>query len=209
MTDRKPAPVFGPTAPSRLALMGIRMIDGPDGAKPNEGTTPPWGDEFDAARAWQTIVTLREEVKSLKVATVEAQEAQSAAESERDEFKAKAEDADAKIAAATEEHTKALSAAQRELYVERAVRKYGIDEDLVEFLVGDDEDAINAKAERLSKVGQPSAPKGAEADKGDKGGDPDPKPTVRPEPALIPGQGGEPAKPFDAAAIAQAARANR
>lgn len=32
----------------------------------NENTTPPWGDDFDAQRAWTTIQAQREEIKGLK-----------------------------------------------------------------------------------------------------------------------------------------------
>lgn len=172
-----------------------------DNKPADAASTPPWGDEFDAQRAWDTITALRGEVKTLKGAVANAEEERDSAFSERDAAKAIADEAEAKITAATEEHGKALTAAQRDLYIERAVRKFGLDEDLVDFITGDDEESILAKAERLSKVGTPPAPSS----------DPDPtaNPAVKPEPALLPGHGGAAPEPFDPAAVAAAARANR
>lgn len=176
-----------------------------DNEKPaDDTTTPPWGDDFDPARAWQTIVALRGEVKGLKGELLTAS-------TERDEAVTRATEAETKVSGLEEDHGKALTAAQRDLYLERAIRKHGIDEDLAEFLTGADEESILKQAERLASLGKP-ADKGndKDGDKGDKPAeDPKPNPATRPAAALLPGHGADPAEPVDAAKLAAEIRATR
>ncbi|WIC90155.1 scaffolding protein [Arthrobacter phage VroomVroom] len=179
-------------------------------------STPPWGDDFNAERAWSLITNLREEKATLK--------------SERDAFKVERDenarklqesatgdkDADEKIKDAIERAAKA----EKELYVERALRKFPDIADYAEFLSGDDEEAILAKAEKLASIGKP---KDADADKdadvsretdADKDADADTdgheNPGAglpgKPTPSLSPGHGGDETPAFDPVAIAKAAR---
>lgn len=164
----------------------------PDPA-PDAGSTPPWGDNFDAAKAWTLIQNLRTDKETLKGAneTLTA-------------------DLQARDATITELETRATTAeteaktTKRELLVEKALRKHPVDDDYLEFLSGDTEEEIFSKAERLSKLGKPK-----EEPKGDPDPAADPKPDPlagRPTPTLTPGHGGEAAPPFDPAAIAKKAR---
>lgn len=54
-----PAPTGTPPATGAPAI-------GAPAATGEPATPPPWGDNFDASRAWHTITTLRDEVKGLK-----------------------------------------------------------------------------------------------------------------------------------------------
>jgi hypothetical protein len=162
-------------------------------------TTPPWGDNFDAERAWTLVQNLRAELTTEKDKTKTERQAREAAERSLQEA-----DPEGKI---TEAETRA-KAAERELYVERALRKHEIDEDLVEFLSGDTEEEILTKAERLSKLGKPKDDKGKDGDKDKDGQGETPKvdATGRPVPNLVPGHGGDESAPFDADAIVKSVR---
>ncbi len=155
-------------------------------------STPPWGDKenFDEERAWRLIQNLRAE--------------RDEARQERDELKAEkaaAEDAKKteaeKAAEAARKAQERAEKAERDLYVERAMRRHEIPEDLAEFVSGKSEEEINERAERLAKRikgEKPDSKKEKDADDG------------RPAPALTPGHGGDAPEPFDAHAIALAAR---
>lgn len=177
-------------------------------------STPPWGSDenFDAARAWTLISNLRDEVGTIKA--------------ERDSLKASADeraaaeqtDAERAAARATQAEERA-KAAERALWTERALRKHPLPEglsdeeeaDFVAFLSGETPEEIERKAARLAAL------RGAEktADEGTPSGDqPGQAPAEipgRPQPHLTPtpGHGGTQPEPFDAAAIAKAARARR
>lgn len=171
----------------------------------------PWGDDFDADRAWALVQNLRTEKEALKT--------------ERDTLKAdlqasstaKGDSADA-IAAAE----KRAKDAEKALYVERALRKHPTLEDFAEFLTGDSEEEILQKAERLASIGAKSdeepgdahensgeqesteqiAPDAQDGDQDDENEGLPGKPT----PDLKPGHGGETPPVFDPVAIAQSAR---
>jgi hypothetical protein len=167
----------------------------------NASTTPPWGEDFDPARAWQTITNLRSiekqheatiasittERDALLAAKVQAEDAQKAAEQQHADALTKAE--------------QIAKDAQRGLWIERARREHDLDEDLLDFLTGDTEEELLAKAERLAGRGKPK-----------KTEDPEPEPNAAAskstEPALspAPGHGGEPSEAVDHAAIAAASR---
>lgn len=155
--------------------------------------TPPWGDDFDAQRAWSLVTSLRAEIAEEKTAHGQTKAERDRLATERDDLtteKTAAEEAAAEAATALTAATEATTAAQRDLWVERAVRMHGIDEDLVDFLTGDDEETILAKAERLAGRNKPA----------------DKLPGL-PVPALIPGHSGDSPGPFDADSVVDYARA--
>lgn len=179
-----------------------------DATSTDTTSTPPWGDDFDAAKAWTLIQNLRTEKATLQ--------------SDRDEWKGKAQaaesstgDQDGKIRAAEERAT----TAEKALWVERALRKHK-DADLddyVDFLEGATEEEVLAKADRLASIGgkkeaddkkaadEAEGDKPKADDKGDKDAEDDGLPG-RPSPSLKPGHGGDAPAPFDPAAIAKQAR---
>lgn len=179
-----------------------------------KGSTPPWGDDFNAERAWNLVQNLRAEKDSLKdkLATAE-QKAQAAEAGESDalkELRTRAEAAEARAKDA--EHALTLS---------KVLKDFPALEGFEDLLTGDDEAAIRSKAERLAAIGkkpEEAAPKdGAQEEQKDDNDNPDgqapdgeqtsslPK---KPEAdlSLTPGHGGEEKVPFDPAAIALAAR---
>ena len=162
----------------------------------------PWGDDFDEAKAWTLVQNLRGDKSTLQADLATARQALTEAETK---------------ATAGETEKDRADKAERALWTERALRKHPtVSDDFVDFLSGDTEEEILAKAERLSKVGQPKAP--AEAPKPDADAKPDgePKPDAdakpelpgkpKPDLTLTPGHGGYVAEPFDPAAIAAKAR---
>lgn len=120
--------------------------EAPSTGDPQESETPPWGDDFDPARAWKTIQTLRESEKELKRLKAE----QERAEKERED----AEKTEIERLSEERDRLKAeLAARDREALVAKVAKDHGIPEDLVEFLTADTEEALVAQAERLgSKV---------------------------------------------------------
>ncbi len=174
--------------------------------------TPPWGsdDEFDAAKAWALIQGLRTDKAKLTDSLGEVTTARDALQSQVDEA-ANAGKSDADKAKADADKVAAdLTAARRELYIERALRKHEVPEELAEFLTGDDEESILAKAAKLAGLGKPAdadadakaAADKAAADAAAAAADT----SKRPTPSLTPGHGGDDPAPFDADAIAAAIR---
>lgn len=168
---------------------------------------PPWGDDFDPARAWQTICHLRDEVRAAKAAAAEA--AERAAEAPEEAAPdGNPGDAPSGPEEGTDDATKALAdrvaaaerdaaEARRALWVERALRKYDVPDDLHDLVTGDTEEAVTAIAERLAGRTRPTKAPAA-----------DDMPR-RPDAALTPGHGGEAPKPFDPDALAARARRAR
>jgi len=162
--------------------------------------TKPWGDDFDETKAWTLIQNLRADKTRLTESLATERQARETAEEA-----AKSSDTDGKIAAAEKRATDA----ERSLYVERALRKHSIDEDLVDFLTGDTEEEILARAERLAKVSTPKADgekPAADKPDGEEGDKPAPELPERPTPGLTPGHGGTPPEPFDADAVVTSIR---
>jgi len=161
--------------------------------------TKPWGDDFDEAKAWALIQALRTDKKTLQTNLTTERQAR--------------EDAEGKATAGETEKDRA-DKAERALWVERALRKHpAVSDDFVDFLSGDTEEEILAKAERLASVGQPKAP--ADASKPDADAKPDePKPEEpakpelpgKPKPDLTPGHGADAPVPFDPDAVVAAIR---
>lgn len=153
----------------------------------------PWGADFDPDRAWKLIQNLRTDLDTIK--------------SERDELKTERQAREDAKKSDQDKLTERLTAteqqfkdAQRALFVERALRKHAIPDELVDFLTGDTEEAITAKAEKLATLGKPAPDANPDAPA------PDADAAGRPTPALTPGHGGDAPVPFDPAAIAKKAR---
>lgn len=164
--------------------------------------------DFDAPRAQALITKLREELKEAKAAT--------AAETEKAQAASKAL---AKAEAAAKEAVERAGKAERDLMVEKAVRKHDLDDDVIEFLTGETAEEIDAKAEKLARFGAKGKKPAAEekADKGDdkpgdddkpEGGKPDGEGDGRPKPNLKPGHGGDAPEPVDTDAIVAKARSS-
>ncbi|GAA2230212.1 hypothetical protein N1031_06905 [Herbiconiux moechotypicola] len=170
----------------------------PDAPKTDEQTqTPPWGDDFDAAKAWNLIQNLRAEKTALQTKVTDVTTERDTLKSERQARENEGKTAEQKAADDLTAAQSATAAARRELYIERALRKHAIPEDLVEFLSGDTEEDILAKAEKLAAV--------KPAEKTDEQQVTPPAPGM-PTPALKPGHGGDAPVEFDPDAIADAAR---
>lgn len=157
----------------------------PEPQTPPEQSTdaPTIEGPFDADRASRTIAALRAEVREVRSALATAQA-----------------DAAASSSAMSAAEERAVTA-ERTLYVERARIAHNLPEDVVEFLTGDTEEEIKAKAERLARLGKATAPQPEPAPV-----EPQPSPVTRPEPALVPGHGLHPPDTFDPRTVAAAAR---
>lgn len=158
----------------------------PPATAPKPEETPPWGDDFDPARAWKTIQTLREKEKRL-------QDFERAQREREDAEKTEAQ----RLADRLAEAESAAKSARTDLLRERALRSFAIPEDLAGFLTGDTEEEIQAKAEALAKYAGAKAP-GAEV-------------PGKPKPRLVPGSGAPDsasADPEDPAALAAKIRAS-
>ncbi|MCZ9884647.1 hypothetical protein [Arthrobacter sp. B2a2-09] len=173
--------------------------------------SPPWGDDFDAERAWTLVQNLRTEKEDLKgeVATLKqkSQELEAGESDGLKELRTRAEAAETRAAKA-----------EHELTLAKVLRDFPALEGFEDLLTGDDEEAVRAKAERLAAIGGGKKPEGdpapgqeeqklgeeQEEQKQEQSGLP-----AKPEPdlSLTPGHGGDDKVPFDPAAIAQAARA--
>lgn len=192
------------------------MADTDNPAKSDDAQgKPPWGDDFDAERAWRLVQNLRAEVTDLKTE-------RDSIKTERDQLKDSTGSESDKVKAAEDRAAKA----EKSLWTERALRKHPELEEFVEFLDGDTEEAVTQKAERLAAIGskKPADDKdGKDGAKGDDdakdgkkpddadgaGSKPDDAPDGlpgKPTPDLKPGHGGESPKPFDPAAVALKAR---
>jgi hypothetical protein len=144
------------TAPA--AEPGSAPTDAP-AATPNVAPeTPPWGDDFDPARAWNLVQNLRADKEKLtgKVTDFEkaAQDAADAKKSDLERALARAEKAEKAIADRE-------AAAKRTAVLE----KHGLSADDAAFLAGVSDDDLDARAQALAArfgVGQ-SKPDAAEA----------------------------------------------
>lgn len=158
---------------------------------------PKFDGEFDADRAARLIARLREEIADLKN---DLGTARSALQERDDAEKTETQRLADRLKAAEEEAAKA----RRSLLVERATRKHNLPDDVVEFLTGDTEEEIEAKAERLAALSGGKRQEPEQPSQDEEHGIP-----ARPEPSLRPGHGGEPPVSIDPVAVARAARAAR
>lgn len=167
-------------------------------------STPPWGDDFDAARAWTLLQNVRADLATAKDSITTERQARTVAEDAL-----KTADPEGKLAAAE----KRAVDTEKSLFVERAIRKFPDLETLADLLTGDTEEEILAKAERLAKLGKPAEGKPdadadaakAAADAAAADADKDGLPG-RPAPSLTPGHGAPAPVPFDADAIVSKVR---
>jgi dsDNA-specific endonuclease/ATPase MutS2 len=179
----------------------------PDETNPNAETeqksndaTPPWGsdEDFDAGKAWTLIQNLRADKASLTTKVSEFERAAQEAEDAKKDDLTKATDA---LTRAQEEAAKA----RRDLALERIIRRYPAleeIEDVAEFLTGNTEEEIEAKAKRLAA----HAPKGREEEQHEQ----DNPLAQRPRPDLTPGHSpANQSTAFDASAVAKEIRARR
>ncbi|AYN57726.1 scaffolding protein [Arthrobacter phage DrManhattan] len=161
----------------------------------------PWGDDFDAERAWKLVQNLRAERDGLKTERDSLKGERDALVTERDGLKTE-------LQTKTEELEKTSKETARELALQKVLRKHPELEDFADLLTGDTEEELTSKAERLASLGKPKEPadNGAPADE-QKPADA-PEIPGKPTPSLTPGHGGEENAPFDPVAIAKAARRN-
>jgi hypothetical protein len=153
--------------------------------------TPPWGsaEEFNPEKAWQLVQNLRADKEKLSTKVSDYERSVQEAEDAKKDDLTKALD---KVTAAEK---RALEA-ERKLLVGKVLRGHpelSEIEDVEDFLTGDTEEEIEAKAVRLAAGRKPAEPKQ--------------DPSRRPRPALVPGHSTSEADPeFDPDAIAKAAR---
>lgn len=151
-------------------------------------TAPPWGDDFDAERAWKLVQNLRadNEKKTAKLHDFEKAAADKA-EAEKTELEraiARAEKAEKSLAD--------RDAAERRKAV---LDKHGLDETDAAFLLGVADDELDAKAEALATRLGVSKKDAAEEIPG------------KPKPKLLPGHATGDAEPdFDPIALADSVR---
>lgn len=113
--------------------------------------TPPWGDDFDPARAWHTITQLREREKELsKQPRLTPEQQQQLAEYDRlvEASKSEEQRREEAIARATREAETARAEALRY----KAAATYGISADHFDLLGSGTEEEITARAEKLASL---------------------------------------------------------
>lgn len=170
--------------------------------KPEGNEDAPWGDDFDAARAWKLVTNLRAEKDALKAEKTELvteRDALKTSLQEKEDSKKSDEDKLADRIAAIE---KRAQEAERKLTLANVLRDFPTLADFEDLLTGDTEEAIRSKAERLAKIGAKDA-----ADDNDDEQEQAPAGVhTKPTPSLKPGHGGDETPAFDPKAIAEAAR---
>jgi len=177
-----------------MANTEAQNTEGAEGTKP-EGSNP-WGDDFDAEKAWRLVTNLRAEVTTLKTE-------RDGLKTERDSLKSAKDDAEnegktelQKLQDRLEEIEKASKAKDRDLALQKVLRKHPELEEYADLLTGDNEEELTAKAERLAKIGKKAEGEGNE--------------TIelpgKPKPNLTPGHTADQVDDFDPVAIAKAAR---
>lgn len=135
-------------------------------------TTPPWGDDFDPARAWETIQRQRAAEADLKAKLSAFEKAeQEKADAEKTELERLRD----QLNAATAEKTALARTAQ--------LNELGLDKTLHDFVTGETPEAIAEQVATLKAAlgnGKPAEEDPAPAST-----------TTRPQPQLTPGQGGD------------------
>lgn len=125
-------------------------------ATPQGGDVPPWGDDFDPARAWHTITSLREREKELmKAPRMSEEQQQQIAEYQRlvEASKSEEQRREEAVAAAQQERDQSRAEATRL----RVAIRHGISEDDFDLLGSGTEDEINARAERIAAKNKAAA----------------------------------------------------
>jgi hypothetical protein len=183
-----------------MANTEAQNTDATTDSKP-EGENP-WGDDFDAEKAWRLVQNLRAEVTGLKTERDNLK-------TERDNLKVEKENADSegkselqKLQDRIDGLEKAAKDKDRDVALQKVLRKHPELEEFADLISGETEDELMSKAERLAKIGKP-----ADGENADKDGDQKPAELPgTPKPNLVPGHGGDAKAPFDPDAIAKAAR---
>jgi hypothetical protein len=174
----------------------------PSPATEPKPTDAPWGNDFDAERAWKLVTNLRTELADIKTEN-------GTLKSERQARQDEGKDDVTKLQERLQAAEKVAKDSERALYLERVLRKHPTLEDFADLLTGENEEEITAKAERLAAIGKPKEPADGEKPPAEEGAPPAAEAAElpgKPEPALTPGHGGGESTPFDPAAIAKAAR---
>lgn len=148
----------------------------PAPAKP-DASTPPWGDDFDPARAWATITRQREAEQGLKARIAELE---TAAEG----LVPKAE-LDAALTRADAAET-TLKTSKRAA----ALAKADLPEELHAFVTAEDDDGMAEQIAKLAAAVKPGASAASAVT------------AARPSAELTPGHGGDEAPSFNADALA-------
>ncbi|UDL14780.1 scaffolding protein [Microbacterium phage Gretchen] len=144
-------------------------------AEPSKETaeqTPPWGDDFDPARAWKALTAARDAEKAAKAEVAAYKKAeQEKADAEKTELERLRD----QLNAATAEKTALARTAQ--------LNELGLDKALHGFISGETPEAIAEQVAALkTALGH---------DKDAEGEKPAESATTRPQPKLTPGQGGD------------------
>ncbi|MGO4251234.1 hypothetical protein AB4Y81_03115 [Paenarthrobacter sp. TAF1] len=183
-----------------MANTEAQNTDATKDSKP-EGENP-WGDDFDAEKAWRLVQNLRAEVTGLKTERDDLK-------TERDNLKVEKDASDSegkteiqKLTDRLAELEKTAKEKDRDVALQKVLRKHPELEEFSDLLTGETEDELMSKAERLAKIGKP-----ADGDNpADKDGEKPAELPGTPKPNLVPGHGGDAPAPFDPDAIAKAAR---
>ncbi|AYN59093.1 head scaffolding protein [Arthrobacter phage Yang] len=172
-------------------------------AKPEDGKAP-WGDDFDAERAWKLVQNLRTERDGLKAERDALKVERDTLATEKDSVATEGQSELQKLQARLDQIEKEAKQKDRDLALQKVLRNHPDLEEFADLLTGDTEEELAAKAERLAAIGKAKAP----ADDAAKDGEKDGAQALpgKPQPNLTPGHGGEDTTPFDPTAIALAAR---
>jgi len=181
-----------------MANTEAQNTDATKDSKP-EGENP-WGDDFDAEKAWRLVQNLRAEVAGLKTERDDLKTERDNLKVEKDAAADEGKSELQKLQDRLAEIEKTAKDREREVALQKVLRKHPELEDFSDLLSGETEDELMSKAERLAKIGKPAD--GENADKGDSTAE---LPGT-PKPNLVPGHGGDAPAPFDPDAIAKAAR---
>lgn len=147
-------PSHAPVAPplSKLALMGVRFVEGGDAP-----AGPPWGSdaEFDAEKAWTLIQNLRGDVDRLKAEKATLAQERDTALGELGQRDKTIEELKATVQL-TDDTAKAREQELSQLTTLRAKENLlidaGLPRDLAPSVVGDDEEAWKSTVERFAAL---------------------------------------------------------
>lgn len=170
--------------------------------KPEDGKAP-WGDDFDAERAWKLVQNLRTERDGLKAERDALKVERDTLATEKDSVATEGQSELQKLQARLDQIEKEAKQKDRDLALQKVLRNHPDLEEFADLLTGETEEELAAKAERLAAIGKAKAP-ADDAKDGEKDGTP--ALPGKPQPNLTPGHGGEDSTPFDPTAIALAAR---
>lgn len=117
---------------------------------PAPPAAPPWGDDFDPARAWHTITTLREREKELAKQTISPEQQQQLEEYQRLVEASKSEQQRKDEALAAKERE--LEATRAEAVRYKAAAAHGIGAEHFDLLGSGSEEEVSARAEKIAAL---------------------------------------------------------